>query len=53
MPNENLNNKESIQSDDNLKVLIKEIEELKDKNRSNDKIENGIIVNNKLNDGLR
>jgi hypothetical protein len=53
MPNENLNNKESIQSDDNLKVLIKEIEELKDKNRSNDKIKNGIIVNNKLNDGLR
>jgi hypothetical protein len=53
MSNENLKNKESIQSDNNLKVLIKEIEELKDKDRSNDKIESGIIVNNKLNDELK
>jgi hypothetical protein len=36
---EDLKNDESVQLDDNLKILIKEIDELKDLNKDNDKIE--------------
>ena len=36
---EDLKNNESVRTDNNLKILIKEIDELKDFNKDNDKIE--------------
>lgn len=56
---EDLKNNESVRTDNNLKILIKEIDELKDFNKDNDKIEwvftessNWEIIEKTLNKGL-